>query len=234
MLELRDIDAGYSRLKVLHDVCIKVESGKIVVLIGPNGAGKSTVIKSIFSIADITKGKIFFKNKDITDMKTHELVDIGICMVTQGRANFNSLTIEENLLIGADRIDNKKIIDMKLDKVYHKFPVLKKKSKQRAYILSGGEHQLLALGRSLMQSPSILILDEPSLGLSPKLQKELFKTISELKEEGISILMVEQNAKKAISIADMTYLLEDGRIVLKGGKNILKNKKIKKVYLGGR
>lgn len=154
--------------------------------------------------------------------------------MTQGRIVFGNLTVRENLDIGADLIKDKDLIQKKLGMVYQKFPILKEKETELAYTLSGGQRQMLALGRALMNDPSLLLLDEPSLGLSPKLQKELFTTIKDLKKDGISLLIVEQNAKKAIEIADRTYLLEDGKIVLKGSKEILKDKKIKDVYLGGR
>jgi len=234
MLEIKDLHAGYGELKVLNGLDIEVKPNEIVALIGPNGAGKSTVIKSIFNIARVTKGKVIFKEKNITHMKTHKLIELGISYVSQGRINFSNLTVEENLRIGADLIHDKEVIEKNLQFVFKKFPILKERKQKLAYGLSGGQQQMLALGRALMQNPSLLLLDEPSLGLSPKLQKELFKTIQDLRNEGIAILVVEQNAKKAIEIADHTYLLEDGRIVLKGGKDIIKHDKIKSVYLGGR
>jgi len=234
MLEINNLYSGYEKLEVLKGISMKIKPDEIVALIGPNGAGKSTVIKSIFSIADVRKGKIVFKEKNITRMKTHELMELGIGYVPQGRINFGNLTVKENLEIGAELTKDRDVIDKSLEMVYRKFPVLWERKNKLAFTLSGGQQQMLALGRALMQNPSLLLLDEPSLGLSPKLQKEVFRTIQELKEDGISILIVEQNAKKAIEIADRTYLLEDGKIVLKGGKDILKHKKIKNVYLGGR
>lgn len=234
MLEIKELVAGYGELEVLKGVNIRIKPNEIVALIGPNGAGKSTVIRSIFNIADVRKGKIFFKEKNITRIKTHELLELGISYVPQGRINFANLTVKENLEIGSELIKDKEVIEKNLNVVYKKFPILKERRNKLAMTLSGGQQQMLALGRALMQNPSLLLLDEPSLGLSPILQKELFKTIQKLKEDGISILIVEQNAKKAIEIADRTYLLEDGKIVLKGGKDILKYKKIKNVYLGGR
>jgi branched-chain amino acid transport system ATP-binding protein len=233
MLELKNINVGYGELQVLYDINLEVKPSEIVALIGPNGAGKSTVIKSVFTIADVYSGKIMFKGKDITRLQTHELVNAGISYVNQGRIIFGNLSVLENLMIGADLIKDKEVVEENLIMVYGKFPVLKKRSSQLAYGLSGGQRQQLALGRALIQRPSLLLMDEPSLGLSPKLQKELFKTIAALRDDGISVLIVEQNAKKAIEIADRTYVLEDGRIVL-SGKNILKHKKIKQVYLGGR
>ena len=234
MLEIKKLCAGYGELKVLEDVDLHVEPNEIVALIGPNGAGKSTVIKSIFNIARVISGKIYFKSKNITKLKTHELMEMGISYVNQGRINFGNLSVRENLEIGADLIHDRDVIQKNLAMVFEKFPILKRRQKSLAYELSGGQQQMVALGRGLMQNPALLLLDEPSLGLSPKLQKELFKTIQKLKDDGISILIVEQNAKKAIEIADRTYLLENGKIVLEGGKEIIKHKQIKNVYLGGR
>lgn len=234
MLTINNLQAGYGELEVLKEIDIKVKPQEIVALIGPNGAGKSTVLRSIFSLTDISTGKIMFKEKEITRLKTHELLQLGISYVPQGRINFSDLTVEENLELGAILVQDKDIIEKNKEMTYAKFPVLKEKRKKLAYSLSGGQQQMLALGRALMQNPSLLLLDESSLGLSPILQKELFQTLVKLKEEGISILIVEQNAKKAIEIADRTYLLEDGKVVLEGGKDILQHEKIKEVYLGGR
>ncbi len=234
MLEITNLHAGYAGLEVLRGIDISISPNEIVALIGPNGAGKSTVIKSIFNISDVTSGSIVYKGEEITDLHTHELIDFGISYVNQGRVIFSNLTVRENLEIGAELIRDRHVVEKNLSHVFRKFPVLKRKAGQLAYALSGGERQQLALGRALMQNPSLLLLDEPSLGLSPKLQKELFETISQLREDGLSILIVEQNAKKAIQIADKTYLLEDGKIALSGGKDIIKHEKIKNVYLGGR
>ena len=234
MLSIKNLYAGYEGLEVLKQINLEIKPNEIVALIGPNGAGKSTIIKSIFDIADVTKGKIIFKGKDITKLKTHELIEVGISFVTQGKINFSNLTVKENLEIGANMIKDKEVIEKNIKAVYEKFPVLKEKRHDLAFTLSGGQQQMLALGRALMQTPALLLLDEPSLGLSPKLQKETFKMIKKLKDDGISLLIVEQNAKKAIEIADRTYLLEDGNIVLKGDKKILRHEKIKNVYLGGR
>jgi branched-chain amino acid transport system ATP-binding protein len=233
ILEIKDLHAGYGELKVLNGIDMVLNPSEIVAIIGPNGAGKSTVLKSIFSITDMTKGKIIFKGKDITDLKTHELLEVGISFVPQGKINFSNLSIEENLRLGAELIKDEEVIQKNMGRVYEKFPALKQKRKKLAYSLSGGQAQMLAIGRALMQNPDILLMDEPSLGLSPKLMKELFKIIKSLKEDGISIMIVEQNAKKAIETADRTYLLEDGIIALEG-KDIIKHKKIQQVYLGGR
>ena len=234
MLEIKNLHSGYGELKVLKGIDIEVGEHEIVALIGPNGAGKSTVIKSVFNIANVSSGKVTFKGKDITPLKTHEIIKLGISYLNQGKINFTNLTVKENLTIGADQIFDRDTVQDGLESVYAKFPDLKTKENELAYTLSGGQQQMLALGRSLMQRPSLLLMDEPSLGLSPKLQQELFATIASLRDEGISMLIVEQNAKKAIELADRTYLLEDGSVVLEGGKEILENETIRNVYLGGR
>jgi branched-chain amino acid transport system ATP-binding protein len=234
MLVMKNIQAGYGGLQIVNGIDVEVKPREIVALIGPNGAGKSTVLRSIFSLATVSQGTIIFQEKVITGLKTHELLSLGISYVPQGRINFSDLTVEENLELGAELVQEKRRVQEKKEAVYSKFPILREKKNTLAYSLSGGQQQMLALGRALIQSPALLLLDEPSLGLSPILQKELFQTIVKLKEEGISILIVEQNAKKAIEIADRTYLLEDGKVVLEGGNDILQHEKIKEVYLGGR
>ncbi len=234
MLELKDIHSGYNGNSVLKGISMTIPKNEIVAIIGPNGAGKSTVIKSIFNLAQVTSGSIHFNAKNITGLKTHELMKEGIGYVTQGRINFSNLTIEENLRIGADHIHHESVVKAKLESGYALFPISKERRKSLAYGLSGGQQQMLALGRALMQNPKLILLDEPSLGLSPLLQKELFQIIAQLKKDGITIVIVEQNAKKAIEIADHTYLLEDGKIAIHGGKDILTHPHIKDVYLGGR
>ena len=235
MLKISGLRSGYEELEVLNGINLEVKEKEIVALIGPNGAGKSTVIKSVFNIANVTEGKISFNKKSTRKLKTHELIKEGIAYVNQGRIIFEKLTVLENLEVGGDLIEDKKELEKIINEIYKIFPVLKERKDKLAYGLSGGERQMLAIGRALISKPKLLMLDEPSLGLSPKLRKELFDIIEGLKKNGISILIVEQNAKKAIEIADRTYLLEDGKIVLEGkGKTFLKNEKIKKVYLGGR
>ncbi len=234
LLKISDLHAGYGELQILKGVSLEVKPGEIVALIGPNGAGKSTVIKSVYSIADTTKGDITLQGKDITGLKTHQLLEEGISYVNQGRIVFADLSVRENLEIGAAHIKDKEVIEKNLQSVFKRFPILKERQHIAAYTLSGGQRQMLAIGRALMHSPLLLMLDEPSLGLSPKLQQEIFQIIEGLRGEGIAILIVEQNAKRAIEMADRTYLLEDGKVVLSGGKEILKDQRIKNVYLGGR
>src|SRR3989344_5892274 len=234
MLDIKNLHSGYEDLEVLKGIDINVKPNEIIALIGPNGAGKTTVIKSVFNIAKISSGTITFKEKDITKLRTHELMELGISYVSQGRINFSNLTVEENLEIGCNLIHDKEVIEKNKELVYRKFPALHEKRKKLAFPLSGGQQQMLASGRALMQRPSLLLLDEPSLGLSPIMQKKIFSIIKKLRDDGISIMIVEQNAKKAIEIADRIYLLEDGKIALSGTKEILKHRKIKDVYLGGR
>jgi ABC-type branched-subunit amino acid transport system ATPase component len=230
LLEIIKLKAGYGELEVLKSVDLELGKGQIVAVIGPNGAGKSTVIKSVFNIADVRGGGIKLNGKDIRGLKTHELIGRGVSYVPQGRVIFGNLTVRENLEVGFLGSD----LEERIKEIYSRFPVLKERKDAEANGLSGGERQMLALGRSLMLKPKVLMLDEPSLGLSPRLQKELFDVLEGLKKDGIGILIVEQNAKKAIEIADKTYLLEDGKVALSGGREILKKKAIKQVYLGGR
>ncbi|HIH38612.1 ABC transporter ATP-binding protein [Candidatus Woesearchaeota archaeon] len=234
MLEIQNLTAGYGELEVLQEVSLHIGPAEIVALIGPNGAGKSTVIKSVFGLTHIARGMITFKEKKITKMKTSDLVGLGISYVPQGKINFPSLSVLENLEIGAPAGQDKALLTKNLSFVFHKFPALREKREKPAYTLSGGQQQMLALGRALMREPALLLLDEPSLGLSPKLQKEAFTMINSLRADGIAIIIVEQNAKKAIEIADRTYLLEEGKVVLEGGREMITHKKIKSVYLGGR
>jgi branched-chain amino acid transport system ATP-binding protein len=234
MLITKNLTAGYKGIEVIKDIDFKISPGEIVAIIGPNGAGKSTFLKSIFNLAEVYSGRIYFKDKDITDLETHDLIHYGISYVPQGRLVFSSMTVLENLEMGAFIFDDKKLIENNLDHIYREFPVLKRKKDELAGNLSGGEQQTLAIARALMQSPSLLLLDEPSLGLAPKIINEIFDKIVKLKSEGISIIIVEQNAKKAVEIADRTYIFEDGKIALEGDKEILKDPRIKEIYFGGR
>ena len=246
MLTINNLKSGYNKMEILHSVDLEVKKGEIVALIGPNGAGKSTVLKSIFNLCEIYSGSIIFKNKDIIKKPTYQLIYEGISYVPQGRQVFSSLTVKENLEMGAFSIDltpkeslrdltgqGFKIKDL-IKKVYNFFPILKEREKEMAFNLSGGEQQMLSIGRALIQDPELLLLDEPSLGLTPKVVKEIFEKIKEINKEGVSVIIVEQNARKAVEIADKTYILEDGRVALKGGREILKDKRIRDIYFGGR
>ena len=246
MLVINNLKAGYNGIEILHGIDLEVKPKEIVALIGPNGAGKSTVLKSIFNLCKIYSGKIIFKNKDITKMPTYKLIYEGISYVPQGRQVFSSLTVKENLEMGAFAMDlvpkesprdstgqEFKIKDL-IKKVYNFFPILKEKEKEMAFNLSGGEQQMLSIGRALIRNPELLLLDEPSLGLAPKIMREIFEKIKEINKKGVSIIIVEQNAKKAVEIADKTYILEDGKVALKGGKKILEDERIKDIYFGGR
>ena len=234
MLQIAKLKSGYNGNEVLHGIDFVVNPNEIVAIIGPNGSGKSTLLKSIFKLANIYDGKIIFKDKNLNKLKTHELISEGISFVPQGRQVFNDLTVRENLEMGAFIFKDKEVIKENIDDVFDKFPFLKEKQNEYAFTLSGGQQQILAIARALMQNPQLLLLDEPSLGLSPKATKEVFEIITKLNKEGISIIIVEQNARKAVDIADRTYVLEDGKIALTGGKEILKDKRIKEIYFGGR
>lgn len=233
MLTIKNLKAGYGGTEVLRGVDLKVNPGEIVALIGPNGAGKSTVLKSIFGLADIYGGKIGFKGRDITGAKTYELIKSGISFVPQGRQVFSRMTVAENLEMGAFIMADKDEIGQALDDIFEKFPVLREKRKILAGNLSGGQQQLLAIARALIQSPRLFLMDEPSLGLSPKTAKEIFEKIIAIRNERVAFLIVEQNAKQAVSIADRTYVLENGKIAMEGDKSILQNEKIRDIYFGG-
>jgi branched-chain amino acid transport system ATP-binding protein len=214
-------------------VDIVVNPGEIIALIGPNGAGKSTILKSIFSLADVYDGKIVFKDKDITKMPTHDLISEGISYVPQGRQVFSDMTVLENLEMGAFIFRDKELIKRNIKDVFEKFPVLYEKRKNNASTLSGGQQQMLSIARSLIQNPQLLLLDEPSLGLSPLASKDIFEKIVEINKEGVSVIIVEQNARQAVDIAHRTYVLENGKVALEGKKDIFNDKKVENIYFGG-
>lgn len=232
LLTIRNLHAGYDRLMVLHGVDIDVTEGEINVLIGPNGAGKTTVLKSIFGITDIQKGSIVFKDQDLRRIARHDLIHLGINFVPQGRVVFPNLTVEGNLRMGGLILDDD-LLQERLAKMLEEFPLLKRKFHQTADSLSGGEQQILAIARGLISDPALLLLDEPSLGLAPKIVQEVFILVQQIRDRGIAVLLVEQNAKKACEIADKIFLLENGELALSGGREVLTNSKIKQVYLGG-
>jgi branched-chain amino acid transport system ATP-binding protein len=251
MLFIKNLKSGYNNLEILHGIDFEVKSAEIVALIGPNGAGKSTLLKSIFNLCQIFSGSIFFNNKELTGLPTYQLINLGISYVPQGRQIFPSLTTRENLEMAAFALEQKSKTNFKSqiqnlkqtnfnlknileEKIYNFFPILKEKEKELASNLSGGEQQMLVIARALIQQPKLLLLDEPSLGLAPKVMKEVFEKIEEINRQGVGIIIVEQNARQAVKIANRTYILEDGKIALEGGKEILENPQIKNIYFGGR
>ena len=233
MLVVKNLKSGYGDFEILHGVDLRVDPGEIVAIIGPNGSGKSTLLKSIFGICDIYSGHIFWNEKNITKLPTYEKIYEGISYVPQGKQIFRTLTVKENLEMSAFIMQGKEIVQTNIKDVFKRFPVLKEKQNEYAYTLSGGQQQMLAIGMALVQDPEILLLDEPSLGLSPKAMKILFDKIKEINKDGVSVLIVEQNAKQAVKLANRTYVLEGGRVALEGGKEILKDEKIKNIYFGG-
>ncbi len=234
MLELRNIDAGYGRIQILHDVTIDVSEGEVVCVIGPNGAGKSTTFKVIMGFINYLGGEIRFEGEDIVGKRPDQILGYGLGYVPQGRIVFNQMTVRENLEIGAyiER-DAKKVKDA-MDYVFTLFPRLEERQKQLGGTMSGGEQQMLAMGRALMTRPRMIMLDEPSLGLSPRFVTEIFNKILGLAKEGITIMVVEQNAARALEIADRGYVLELGRNRYEGtGQELLGNPDVRRMYLGG-
>ncbi len=233
MLEVRDIDVYYGIVPVLRQVSLEIGAGETVCLLGPNGAGKTTTVKSILGLLKPRMGAIFFEGLEITGMPPHRTVKLGLSVSPEGRLIFPDMSVRENLEVGASTPGAGSHIRSSMERVYSLFPVLKERHTQAAGTLSGGEQQMLAIGRALMSRPRLLILDEPSLGLSPLLVQELFRSLKTLGEEGVSILLVEQNVAQALKIAQRAYVLESGRIVLEGTSSELSNSEIvKRSYLG--
>ncbi len=233
MLKVSDLHVNYGGIKALRGINISIKENQIVTLIGANGAGKSSTLRAIMGLVEKDKGKVEYNGEDFTNLDTKDIVKKGIVMVPEGRKVFDNLTVEENLILGAYTRTDTEGIRKDMDKVYEMFPRLKERHWQKAGTLSGGEQQMLAVGRALMVRPKILMMDEPSLGLAPLLVKDIFDIIKELHNEGNTILLVEQNAKKALEIADYGYVLETGELVLEGkGKELLKDDKVQEAYLG--
>lgn len=226
LLSIQNLTAGYGELHVLENVNLEIEPGEMVVLIGPNGAGKSTVMKSVFGLTTKTRGSILFRGRDMTKLPTHSLIEEGIGFVPQGRLVFPTLTVQENLEMGGYLIDHKETMKANLERVYTTFPALREKHRAQAGTLSGGQQQQLAIGRSLMMSPELLMLDEPSLGLSPKLMHEVFQTLEKFRQSGTTILVVEQNVRLALQYVDRGYLLAAGRIRFAGSATELRNENL--------
>lgn len=233
MLEVKNLQVSYGLIKAIKDVSFEVNEGEIVALVGANGAGKTTIMHAISGLIPIGAGSISFEGVELNKTQPHKLVSLGITQVPEGRRIFQELTVKDNLLLGAySRSDQKEIKDT-LNNIYEIFPRLKERASQIAGTLSGGEQQMLAVGRALMSHPKMLLLDEPSMGLSPLFVNVIFDTIKKINESGTTILLVEQNAKKALSIATRAYVLETGKIAMEGkGEELLNSERIKKAYLG--
>jgi len=232
MLKVENIEAGYGKIQVLWNISLEVNEKETVCLLGPNGAGKTTTLRVITGFIKPYKGEVFFKGINITHMSPFKISRLGISIVPEGRELFPNMTVEENLLLGLEKtIDYNK---ERLEYVYNLFPILKERKKQIARTLSGGEQQMLAIARALVSNPSLLILDEPSTGLAPKVVAKIFEKLADLKDEGLTLLIVEQNVKLALEISDRAYVIENGRIVLKGdAKELKESNLIKQAYLGG-
>ncbi len=232
MLEVEGLHVFYGGIHALKGAHLKVEEGQIVTLIGANGAGKSTALRTIVGLVKPKSGTVRFNGEDLTRLQTHEVIKRGIAISPEGRKVFANLTILENLELGA-YIRDQETFDSQLDRVYSLFPRLRERSKQLAGTLSGGEQQMLALGRALMSRPQLVLLDEPSLGLAPLVVEEVFRIIQTINQEGATILLVEQNAMAALQIAHYAYVLETGRVTLEGtGQTLLEDERVRKAYLG--
>ncbi len=234
ILKAENLSAGYARIQVLKAIDLEVKKGEIVCLVGANGAGKSTLLKALSGVIPPTAGRFLFNGQDVTGRKPNQLVRIGLSHVPEGRQIFGSLTVKQNLFLGAYVNPAKKErLDDLLESVFALFPKLKERLAQKAGTMSGGEQQMLAIGRGLMSQPKLLLLDEPSLGLAPLVVEAILGTIGELRSRGISILLVEQNVNAALHISDRAYVLETGRIVLQGeARSLLENEEVKRCYLG--
>lgn len=233
MLTVTDLQVYYGVIQAIKGISFSVNQGEVIALIGANGAGKTTTLHTVTGLIQPRAGKIEFEGKDITKMPAHKIVSLGMAHVPEGRRIFQQLTVLDNLKLGAyTRKDKKKIADT-LEMVYRRFPRLEERKKQIAGTLSGGEQQMLAMGRALMSEPKIIVMDEPSMGLSPLFVTEIFDIIREISQGGTTVLLVEQNAKKALSIADRAYVLETGKIVLSGNaQDLMNDDSVKKAYLG--
>ncbi|MGM9935699.1 ABC transporter ATP-binding protein [uncultured Clostridium sp.] len=233
MLKVSNLNVSYGSIHAIHDVSIEVYEGEIVSLIGANGAGKTTILHTITGLKGSSSGEISYNDNNLIKIDPSNIVTLGIAHVPEGRHIFSEMTVEENLKMGAFTRKDKGKAELDIYDVYKRFPRLKERSKQTAGTLSGGEQQMLAMGRALMSAPKIMLMDEPSMGLSPLLVKEIFNIIRELHNAGITILLVEQNAKMALSIADRAYVLETGHISMKGpAKDLLEDDRVRKAYLG--
>ena len=233
LLEIKDLEVSYGIIKAIKGISFDVNEGEVIALIGANGAGKTTILHTITGLITADRGTVQFEGKEITKVPAHKIVGMGMAHVPEGRRVFANLTVLQNLKMGAYTRKNKNEIEQTLETVYTRFPRLKERQNQMAGTLSGGEQQMLAMGRALMSHPKIILMDEPSMGLSPIFVNEIFDIIQSVSASGTTVLLVEQNARKALSIADRAYVLETGNVVLEGkADELLHNDAIKKAYLG--
>ena len=233
MLEVKNLSVSYGAIEAVKDISFTVNDGEIVSLIGANGAGKTTTLHTITGLVPAKSGSVMYNGVDLLKNHNNKIVTLGMAHIPEGRHVFTRMSVEENLEMGAFSLKDQSDLKKDLDMVYGLFPRLKERRNQKAGTLSGGEQQMLAMGRALMSHPKTILMDEPSMGLSPKLVKEIFSIIRKLHEQGITILLVEQNAKMALSIADRAYVLETGRITMEGdAKELLNNEQVRKAYLG--
>ena len=233
MLEVKSLNVYYGMIHAIKDASFEVGEGEVVALIGANGAGKTTILHTVTGLLHAKSGSVTFEGQELTHTPAHKIVSMGISHVPEGRRVFSDLSVYENLMMGAYTRSDKAEIAQSLEMVYERFPRLKERRGQPAGTLSGGEQQMLAMGRALMSSPRLLLMDEPSMGLSPLFVSEIFKIIEEVSAQGVTVLLVEQNAKKALSIADRAYVLETGKVVMAGpAPELMNNDAIKAAYLG--
>lgn len=233
LLELKDLSVSYGGIQAVRGISLKVHAGELVTLIGANGAGKSTTLRAITGLVHPAQGKVFYGGRDITDAPPFKLVEQGLVMVPEGRGIFGQLTIEENLAMGAFVRRDKAAVAKEIEHVFELFPRLKERRKQSAGTLSGGEQQMLAIGRALLAKPKLLLLDEPSMGLAPLMVAKIFDTVNMISKQGTTILLIEQNAKLALKAAHRAYVMESGQIILEGeAKALLDDPKVKAAYLG--
>ncbi|MEH7254272.1 ABC transporter ATP-binding protein [Neobacillus niacini] len=232
MLQLKNIETYYGGIQALKGIDISVDKGEIVTLIGSNGAGKSTTLKSISGLVKVKTGNIVYNGTEIANKPAHETSLLGIAHVPEGRRIFPRLTVKENLLMGSFSVKNKSAINARIERAFHYFPKLKDRLEQKGGTMSGGEQQMLAIGRALMMEPNLLMLDEPSMGLAPIIVEQIFEIIKELNQEGLTILLVEQNAYQALQIAHRGYVIQTGEIKLQGnGYDLIKNEEVREAYL---
>lgn len=233
MLEVKDLEVNYGMIKAIKGISFEVNEGEVISLIGANGAGKTTILHAVSGLLGKAAGSIAFEGQDITKVPAHKIVAMGMAHVPEGRRVFAQLSVYENLKLGAYTRKDKKELEETLNMVYERFPRLKERKNQLAGTLSGGEQQMLAMGRALMSHPKMILMDEPSMGLSPIFVEEIFSIIRDISASGTTVLLVEQNAKKALSIADRAYVLETGNIILAGdAKKLMNDDSVKKAYLG--